>query len=314
MEVLSFRIESLADPNTLGTRSICGAERADDVLEDEHFKEVDLSDMVYFKRITRRPPLKINVPTDKERVIESSQSAIDILSLSGKFTSALPHGQEPAAAHHHLAPPTTTENPQVEIFKSFRVSMDDPTHKVLPAALKKYNITGPWQDYALYIVCGDHERFLGLEEKPLVLFKQLDKEGKKPMFLLRKQASIVNRINPTDLPEKTISSPTVEEAMPTAYRLGGLYYDRLSHEFAGRAEWACHTCGEIGMTYLMDICPDCIHTRCNLCPLRWATGGQLKGASKPLQGDGSHPVLKVIEFFTQETRSAHQRNRGSQFH
>ena len=103
MEVLSFRIESLADPNTLGTRSIRDAERADDVLEDEHFKEVDLSDMVYFKRITRRPPLKINVPTDKERVIESSQSAIDILSLSGKFTSALPRGQEPAAAHHHLA-------------------------------------------------------------------------------------------------------------------------------------------------------------------------------------------------------------------
>jgi hypothetical protein len=196
MEVLSFRIESLADPNTLGTRSIRDAERADDVLEDEHFKEVDLSDMVYFKRITRRPPLKINVPTDKERVIESSQSAIDILSLSGKFTSALPRGQEPAAAHHHLAPPTTTENPQVEIFKSFRVSMDDPTHKVLPAALKKYNITGPWQDYALYIVCGDHERFLGLEEKPLVLFKQLDKEGKKPMFLLRKTEGLPYKNDP----------------------------------------------------------------------------------------------------------------------
>lgn len=126
MEVLSFRIESLADPNTLGTRSISDAERAADVLEDEHFKEVDLSDMVYFKRITRRPPLKINVPTDIERVIESSQSAIDILSLLGKFTSALPRGvdilflsgklisalprvEKPAAAHHHLAPPTITE-------------------------------------------------------------------------------------------------------------------------------------------------------------------------------------------------------------
>ena len=74
----------------------------------------------------------------------------------------------------------------VEIFKSFRVSMDDPCYKVLPAALKKYQINAPWDQYALYIVYGDQERCLGLEEKPLILFKQLDKEGKKPMFMLRK--------------------------------------------------------------------------------------------------------------------------------
>ncbi|KAF3019032.1 hypothetical protein G7054_g3708 [Neopestalotiopsis clavispora] len=74
----------------------------------------------------------------------------------------------------------------VEIFKSFRVSMDDPCYKVLPAALKKYQINEPWDKYALYIVYGDQERCLGLDEKPLILFKQLDKEGKKPMFMLRK--------------------------------------------------------------------------------------------------------------------------------
>ena len=77
----------------------------------------------------------------------------------------------------------------VEIFKSFRVSMDDPCHKVLPAALKKYNINADWRQYALYIVYGDQERCLGLEEKPLILFKQLDKEGKKPMFMLRRHAA-----------------------------------------------------------------------------------------------------------------------------
>jgi hypothetical protein len=59
--------------------------------------------------------------------------------------------------------------PSVEIFKSFRVSMDDPCYKVLPAALKKYNINEDWRNYALYIVYGDQE-------------------GKKPMFMLRKQA------------------------------------------------------------------------------------------------------------------------------
>lgn len=84
---------------------------------------------------------------------------------------------------------TPSNNPQVEIFKSFRVSIDDPCHKVLPVALKKYNITADWRQYALYIVHGDQERCLGLNERPLILFKQLDKEGRKPMFMLRKHAA-----------------------------------------------------------------------------------------------------------------------------
>jgi len=84
------------------------------------------------------------------------------------------------------APDTPGSNASVEIFKSFRVSMDDPCYKVLPAALKKYQINAPWDQYALYIVYGDQERCLGLDEKPLILFKELDKEGKKPMFMLRK--------------------------------------------------------------------------------------------------------------------------------
>lgn len=88
-----------------------------------------------------------------------------------------------------LDPPSSSSGgggASVEIFKSFRVSMEDPCYKVLPAALKKYNINAPWEQYALYIVYGDKERCLGMEEKPLILFKQLDKEGKKPMFMLRK--------------------------------------------------------------------------------------------------------------------------------
>lgn len=56
-------------------------------------------------------------------------------------------------------------------------------------ALKRYNIADDWRQYALYIVYGDQERCLGLEEKPLMLFKQLDREGKKPMFMLRKHAA-----------------------------------------------------------------------------------------------------------------------------
>ena len=98
--------------------------------------------------------------------------------------------QQLQQAQQEEAAPTSGGGPGgVEIFKSFRVSMDDPCEKVLPAALKKYNINADWRQYALYIVYGDQERCLGLKEKPLILFKQLDKEGRKPMFMLRRHAA-----------------------------------------------------------------------------------------------------------------------------
>ncbi|KAK0630680.1 mapkkk cascade protein kinase regulator ste50 [Bombardia bombarda] len=117
-------------------------------------------------------------PTPSSR---STFSENDQYSSRGDKTSAPRRMQTPAPDT-----PSTASNASVEIFKSFRVSMDDPCYKVLPAALKKYQINAPWDQYALYIVYGDQERCLGLEEKPLILFKQLDKEGKKPMFMLRK--------------------------------------------------------------------------------------------------------------------------------
>lgn len=80
-------------------------------------------------------------------------------------------------------------NPSTEIFKTFRVSTDDSTSKVLPAALREYHINGSPEQYLLYIVYEDWERCLGMEEKPLMLFKQLEKAGKKPMFMLRKIAT-----------------------------------------------------------------------------------------------------------------------------
>ncbi|OLL26595.1 Protein STE50 [Neolecta irregularis DAH-3] len=94
--------------------------------------------------------------------------------------------------------PTTVSSPKIpdkrqpfpppkdtEPFKSFRVSLEDPCWKVLPAALKRYKIHGDWRGYALFICYGDQERCLGLDEKPLLLFQQLQREGKNPVFMLR---------------------------------------------------------------------------------------------------------------------------------
>jgi hypothetical protein len=73
--------------------------------------------------------------------------------------------------------------------RTFRVNIDDSTSKVLPIAFANYNISGDWRNYAIYIVHEDTERCLGLDEKPLILFRKLVGEGRKPMFLLRKHAA-----------------------------------------------------------------------------------------------------------------------------
>jgi hypothetical protein len=93
---------------------------------------------------------------------------------------------EPPAPEPPVTEPPIATNTTEEIFKSFRISMEDPVYKVLPAALRKYKINAPWESYALYIVYGDNERCLGMDEKPLVIVKMLGTEGKNPMFMLRK--------------------------------------------------------------------------------------------------------------------------------
>lgn len=87
--------------------------------------------------------------------------------------------------------------------KSFRVTLEDPCWKVLPAALKKYKINDDWKLYALFICFGntgmlptvawpssltqadEPERCLSYDEKPLMLFQKLKESGQKPVFMLR---------------------------------------------------------------------------------------------------------------------------------
>lgn len=49
----------------------------------------------------------------------------------------------------------TADNP----YRSFRVTLEDPCHKVLPAALKKYKINDDWRQYALFICYGNTGEF-----------------------------------------------------------------------------------------------------------------------------------------------------------
>ncbi|OAL40351.1 hypothetical protein AYO20_00087 [Fonsecaea nubica] len=151
----------------------------------------------------RDPPTSAKSASGKLNPSNSTISNASTLIPSREQSASVPP-QLPSSAgvghtpHGNKDSGTGGDAPSVEIFKSFRVGLEDPCYKVLPAALRKYNIQADWRQYALYIVYGDQERCVGLEEKPLALFKDLDREGKKPMFMLRKLGNVmVGDVPPT---------------------------------------------------------------------------------------------------------------------
>ncbi|EJD07639.1 uncharacterized protein FOMMEDRAFT_101010 [Fomitiporia mediterranea MF3/22] len=82
--------------------------------------------------------------------------------------------------------PPTSISTSSDNLKSFKVSLEDPAWKVLPAALKKYKINNDdWQNYAMFICYGQTERCLSYDEKPLLLFQKLKDAKKNPVFMLK---------------------------------------------------------------------------------------------------------------------------------
>lgn len=110
----------------------------------------------------------------RDRSDDGSSSAV---SLSNQST--------PGLSGSMMASQSPSSNAGLDAFKSFRVGFDDPCSKVLPAALKKYKINSDWRDYSLFICYGDQERSLGLDEKPLIVFQELQRLQMNPVFMLR---------------------------------------------------------------------------------------------------------------------------------
>jgi bZIP factor len=54
-----------------------------------------------------------------------------------------------------LTPPRPSRQERPDDLKSFKVSLNDPIRKVLPAVLKKYKINNDsWQDYVMFVCYG----------------------------------------------------------------------------------------------------------------------------------------------------------------
>ena len=83
--------------------------------------------------------------------------------------------QQPASSSHNIAAASSG----MEVLKSFKLNPDDPCYKVIQVALKRYKLPpdADWRDYALSIVSDNEERCLSLDEKPLLLFQQYQRES-----------------------------------------------------------------------------------------------------------------------------------------
>jgi hypothetical protein len=71
----------------------------------------------------------------------------------------LPISDSPGSTGGQPSGQSKSSKESTDNFKSFKVSLDDPTWKVLPAALKKYRINNDnWQNYAMFICYGSAGR------------------------------------------------------------------------------------------------------------------------------------------------------------
>ncbi|ORX34205.1 hypothetical protein BD324DRAFT_637089 [Kockovaella imperatae] len=125
----------------------------------------------------------------------SSKGSLGPASSSGSITTA----STSTAGGERVSAPDSTDKSKAKdaarsAAKSFRVTLDDPCWRVLPAALRKYRINDDWKMYALFICFGNTERCLSYDEKPLMLFQKLKEGGQKPVFMLRHMRDIKSPI------------------------------------------------------------------------------------------------------------------------
>lgn len=94
--------------------------------------------------------------------------------------------------HHQGQPPSSTStipppSSSSDTLKQLRAKTEDPCYKILQAAMRSHKLDkSEWRNYVL-IICygGDKERVLRYDEKPVVVFKELNELGLQPSMMLR---------------------------------------------------------------------------------------------------------------------------------
>ncbi|KAF8817502.1 hypothetical protein BYT27DRAFT_7247376 [Phlegmacium glaucopus] len=149
------------------------------VLEEE-YRQLSRENQSFYETITQ-VCATLGLPSGLERPTRSPSSSIR--SPSNSEQSAVPYPTPSETSALSQIDPSDNAN-------NTKVRFDDPTSKVLLAALKKHKIKEEdWDDYAMFITYGPPgdriKRPLELDEKPLYLFKKLKDVNQNPAFVLK---------------------------------------------------------------------------------------------------------------------------------
>ncbi|KAF8325813.1 uncharacterized protein EI90DRAFT_2019763 [Cantharellus anzutake] len=142
------------------------------ILEEENRKLYDSLQLC----IEEMAALRTSKSEVSQPTMESNPALNPSTPSGPKFT------RSPDASSSSSSTATPTEGNQL---KSFKVSLDHPCWRVLPAALKKYKINDDWRQYVMFVCYGSTERCLSYDEKPLLLFQKLKHANKNPVFMLK---------------------------------------------------------------------------------------------------------------------------------
>lgn len=159
-----------------------------------------------FKNGQQSQVMKASKPPSTPQPYEQTRTLTDRSHAQSQSQQQHPSTTPKTAKESREAPFATSNAPAENQFKSFKVSLEDPCWKVLPAALKKYKINDDWRKYVMFICHGSTgqlprlvlnvcirvvlnsftpERCLSYDEKPLLLFQKLKDANKNPVFMLR---------------------------------------------------------------------------------------------------------------------------------
>lgn len=129
--------------------------------------------------------------------ISSTHSSNNISGLLSSASSTL-NGSSSSTLHRAASTLSTNTSSAVSThrtsdpIKDFNISPDVPCYKVLPLIAKKHKVRG---DKGELVVCyDDQERMVGLEEMPLKIFRELQAQGKNPVFMIRESTGVKNDV------------------------------------------------------------------------------------------------------------------------
>lgn len=101
------------------------------------------------------------------------------------------HPSRSTSSHLASETPASSQPAQqvsTEPLKQLRASKEDSCERILKNAMKRHNLSDQdWRGYVLVVCYGDQERVLDLDEKPVVIFKNLKQQGLHPAIMLRRR-------------------------------------------------------------------------------------------------------------------------------